>query len=620
MNARAREALRHAAERIFGQISDAFMEELEAALEPRQLARGETLYRQGEPGHGMHILLTGRLSVFVSDGSGAENRHVGDLGPGDVVGEIALFTGGQRGATVVARRDSTLAFISQDRFESVNQRHPQVSRTLAGFIIQRLARTQQRNRAEENRLGLIAIVPLDDDIDAYRFASRLQLALLRFGTTARIDPRSVAANLGPGSGIREDGTAIQLEQYLDAVEADHDYVVLQADCDATPWTSKCLTYSDRILLVAKADSDPEQARATLMARLPQGATMPPTELVLMHPDPSRTPAGTSRWLEALDVSEHHHIVEDRDVGYFRLARFLSGNAVGLVLAGGGARGFAHIGVIRALREAGIPVDMVGGTSIGAIVAGGVAMGWDNRKMLHTYRQAFVDERPMSDYTLPVMGLLQGTRMEQGLRRHFGDVEIPDLWLRYFAISSNLSRNCEHVHRSGVLWKAQRASASLPGIFPPAIENGELLIDGGILDNLPVDVMRRQCKGLVIAADLTAEDDMLYEREHLPGSWEYIRNYSKYQRDSHPAPIVHRVALKATMLSSRRELESAKASADLYLNPPVGGFDMLAWERFDELVELGYRYAREQLAEWVRQRPELVHHQAVTDMRLRTATA
>ncbi len=617
MNPRAREALRQAAVRIFGDASDALMAEIEDALEIVHIARGENLYRQYEPGDGMHILLTGRLAVNLDDGNGGE-RHVGDLGPGDVVGEIALFTGGQRGATVVARRDSTLAHLSQARFEAVTERYPQVSRTLARFIIERLAGTQQRDHADDARLGLVAVVPLDEDVDAYAFASRLQLALLRFGTAALVDPRSAAARLGPGMGIKADGAAIQLEQFLDAVEADHDYAVLQADAAPTAWTAKCLTYADRVLLVARAGSEPQRAANALAARLPKGAAMPPAELVLLHADASRAPAGTSDWLNALRVSEHHHVVEGRDVGYFRLARFLSGNAVGLVLAGGGARGFAHIGVIRALREAGIPVDMVGGTSIGAIVAGGVALGWDNLKMLRAYRQAFVSERPMSDYTLPVMGLLQGERMEQGLRKHFGEIEIPDLWLRYFAVSSNISKNCEHVHRTGPMWKAQRASASLPGIFPPAIENGELLIDGGILDNLPVEVMRRQCNGLVIAADLTAEDDMIYTRDALPGAWEYIRNYSDYQQDPYPAPIVHRVALKATMLSSRRELEAAKAAADLYLNPPIGGFDLLAWDRFDELVEIGYRYAREQLADWIREHPALVHHQAVTDMRLRVS--
>lgn len=619
MNVRAREALQHAAKRIFGEASDALMAEVEAALEIVHMARGQMLYRQGEAGDGMHILLTGRLTVHVGNESGGE-RHVGDLRPGDVVGEIALFTGGQRGATVVAQRDSTLAHFSQARFEAVTERYPQVSRTLARFIIERLSETQQRDRTDDARLGLIAVVPLDDGVNTYAFASHLQLALLRFGTTALVGPRAVAARLGNDLGIHADGSAIRLEQHLDEVEADHDYAILHADTAATAWTSKCLTYADRVLLVARAGSDPARAAAALAARLPAGATMPPAELVLLHEDPACAPSGTSRWLETLHVSDHHHVVEGRDVGYFRLARFLSGNAVGLVLAGGGARGFAHIGVIRALREAGIPVDVVGGTSIGSIVAGGVALGWDNRKMLHAYRQAFVAERPMSDYTLPVMGLLQGGRMEQGLRRHFGDVEIPDLWLRYFAVSSNLSTNREHVHRTGPLWKAQRASASLPGIFPPAVENGELLIDGGILDNLPVDVMRRQFNGLVIAADLTAEDDMLYERERLPGPWEYIRNYSDYQQDTYPAPIVHRVALKATMLSSHRELEAAKAGADLYLNPPIGGFDLLAWDRFDELVEIGYRYARTQLAGWIKDHPQLIHHQAVTDVRLRAGNA
>src|SRR5690606_36069897 len=168
----------------------------------------------------------------------------------------------------------------------------------------------------------------------------------------------------------------------------------QADATANAWTAKCLTYADRVRLVARADADPAHAAAQLAERLPHGALAPPAELVLLHTDAERPPRYTARWLEALAVREHHRVVEDRDVGYFRLARFLSGNAIGLVLAGGGARGFAHIGVIRALREAGIPVDVVGGTSIGSIIAGGVALGWDNRRMLHAYRQAFVVEQPM----------------------------------------------------------------------------------------------------------------------------------------------------------------------------------------------------------------------------------
>lgn len=336
------------------------------------------------------------------------------------------------------------------------------------------------------------------------------------------------------------------------------------------------------------------------------------ELVLVHPDAAAIPENTGRWLAAVPGARHLHVSLEGEEGMDRLGRFFSGNAVALVLAGGGALGFAHIGVLRSLREAGIPVGAVGGTSIGAIVAGGVAMGWDDARMLEEYKAAFVDGRPTDDYTVPVMSLVEGRKMSTGLQKHFGDTRIEDLWIPFFAVSSSLSHNRVYIHRRGPLWRALRSSASLPGIFPPIIEGADLLVDGGILNNMPVDVMQESVRGHIIAVDLSSEEDISYEKKQIPTAWEYIKTRIRATGAGQDVPTLHRVILQSTMLSSRREVQNARERADLLLSPPTAEFDLLDWQRFHAICEVGYAYARTRVGEWAAEHPEVVKRSSVME--------
>ncbi|MFH1603529.1 MAG: cyclic nucleotide-binding and patatin-like phospholipase domain-containing protein [Pseudomonadota bacterium] len=601
--------------RLFGSPDPDLIGALESRVAPVHLRKGEVLYRQGEPGAGLHILMTGRLQVRIAAGAGAPERVVAVVGPGEAVGEIALFTGRGRAATLVAMRDSTLGFLDRQDFETVMTRHPTAQLKLSNYIIERLLDAQRQGGETPNPIRTFAAVPLDSGCDAAGFARRLQLALLRFGSAALVDARMITARFpdslsGQGQGVTE------LERYLDAAEASHDYLVLATDYGLSDWTRKCVTYADAVVFVANITAAVDHAAELAQAVVIQaGDPGPCRELVLVHSGFSILPGKTRRWLDAVSVERHLHIPWAGDEGFDRLARFYSGNAVALVLGGGGARGFAHIGVLRALREAGVPIDAVGGASIGAIVAGGIAIGWDDAQMLDVYKKAFVDDRPTDDYTLPVMSIVQGQKMSHGLRRHFGDALIEDLWIPFFAVSSNLSQNREYVHRRGELWRALRASASLPAIFPPIIEASDLLVDGGILNNLPVDIMRASMRGRVIAVDLSVEENFSYQDDHLPTGWEYFKQRVLSPKSAQVLPTLHRIVLKSTMLGSRREVEAAKVQADLFLNPPTSSFDMLDWQRFHEICEVGYQYAREPVAAWIGKHPEVVHRRAILDVRL-----
>ena len=182
----------------------------------------------------------------------------------------------------------------------------------------------------------------------------------------------------------------------------------------------------------------------------------------------------------------------------RLARLITGHAVGVVMAGGGARAFTHIGVVKALRASGVPIDQVGGTSMGAIVAAAVAARWTDEELAERFRRSFVTANPLSDYTLPFVSLFGGRRVTTLLRTAFGDKDIEDLVLPFYCVTANLTTANADTHTTGKLWRWLRASVSLPGVLPPFNDAGQVHVDGGVIDNLPVRVMRRQGRGLTIA--------------------------------------------------------------------------------------------------------------------------
>ena len=178
-----------------------------------------------------------------------------------------------------------------------------------------------------------------------------------------------------------------------------------------------------------------------------------------------------------------------------------------MLAGGGARGFAHIGIIKALIEAGVPFDHLGGASMGAIIAAGLAHEWGVEELTERMRETFVTHNPLDDFTLPLIALVRGKKASSMLQRNFGDICIEELPLPFFAVSSDLTTGRIHEHRAGLLWRALRASVALPGILPPVTHHGHLLVDGGVMNSLPVDVMRTRTTGPIIACDVTGELDL-----------------------------------------------------------------------------------------------------------------
>lgn len=580
--------------RLCGNLDARSMTMLLARTETVRINVGDTLYRQGETGDCLHVVLTGRLQVRVADKVGSE-RIVAYPQPGDVVGEIALLSGTGRAATIVAIRDATLAAIARKDIDALIAQEPQVFSNIARMIIARLTGTSG-HIARRTGARTLMVVPLHRTSQARSFCQALGRSLLRFGSVLHLDSPSARDRFGEPRP-EDYGRA------LDTCEHDYDHLLLEADPAPSVWNRTCQGYADKIVLLADVTMGPDvtEIEQWLFAEDEIKKQHAQVELVLVHPA-NAIPKQTNRWLTVRKAHRHHHIRLGNPLDVARVARFLTGNAVALVLAGGGARGFAHLGVIRALHESGVAIDAVGGASFGALTATGLARGMSDAESLAEYRVAFTCEDPLGDYTLPIMSLVRGEHLNQVLQRHL-PMDIEDLWLPFFAVSSDLSSNRIRVHDHGPLSQAIRASVSLPAILPPTVDNGHLLVDGGVLNNLPIDVMRERMQGPIIAVDLAV--DAIHGTEHtrVPGNLEYLRDRLVPGREAEEAPTLSRVILQVTTMASRKEVQSARKLADLYLAPSLNQFDFLDWSKMREIAEAGYRHALPRIREWLTNFPQ-----------------
>jgi len=363
-------------------------------------------------------------------------------------------------------------------------------------------------------------------------------------------------------------------------------VFYRGDAPDSPWTHLCLRQADRIFLLARASQPLPLAPRDLPAFKERASGLP--ELLLLHPDGASAVLPEHFSTRGGIFSSHHHLRAGHGGDIARVARFIAGRAVGLVLAGGGARGFAHIGIIKALKEAGVPFDQLGGTSMGAIIAAGLAREWSLEEMRDRMRAVFVDDNPLSDLTYPMVALLRGKKVSARLRQHFDEVCIEELALPFFAVSSDLTTGRIHVHRDGKLWRALRASVALPGILPPVTHHGHLLVDGGVMNNLPVDVMREQSgdAGPIIACDVTGEVDLRTEDEHY-GERPWWLGWRKVAGN----PSIFSILMRSGTVGSEAQRRVVREQCDFLIEPPMPDIGLREWKKFDAAVQEGYDTAR-----------------------------
>ena len=395
----------------------------------------------------------------------------------------------------------------------------------------------------------------------------------------------------------EGAQGLRLETWLAERESGHRFVLYQADAQPSPWTRRCLRHADHVLLVAHASSGTARREIERTSLETENLrTAPSCTLVLISRDASESPPDMARWLDPRSPTRHHRVRWDRDDDILRLARFLAGRAIGLVLGGGGARTAAHVGVLRALEEARIPIDAIGGTSGGAVVAALYAMDRDHARILREMRATFVENRPWRSVTLPLVSLVSARRLDAAAQRIYGDTRIEDLWRDFFCVSCDLISGSPVIHRRGEIWRTVRASTSLPGIMPPVPFEGRLLVDGGVMDNLPGTVMREVCGGDVIASDVSAPLRLKVDYPEAPSVPALLASWVLPGRAPIDVPNVLHVMGRVCAIAGIQRREASVKGASLYLRPPVESYRLLEFDAMERIAELAYDYASKAIAD------------------------
>jgi len=540
---------------------------LDAELKRVNVPGGQTLFRENDIADALYVVMSGCLGVSVSDGHGCDTL-VSRIVAGETVGEMGILDGGFRSATVEALRDTELLRLDKSSCERLVEQYPRSMLSLMSLLVRRLRNTT-RHLDDHAQVRTVALVSTDHYADHRRVAHDLVNRLVAGGQRALLlDCKS----------------ANRSTEWLSAAEADNDLVVYCAEPANPDWTKLCLRQADRVLLVASSG-----APFTMPTWLTEEGKecRRPFDLVVIRQ--GRNIGRTVEcWRARLPIDVVCQVRHGNPNDIARLLRLLRGTAVGLVLSAGGARGFAHLGVVRALREAHIPIDRIGGCSMGAIIGAAVAMEWDDAEIRERLRSAFVESNPINDYTLPFLSLVKGRKITRRLEEHFGSTCIEDLWRPFFCVSTNLSAGVLAVHRGGPLVRALRASVAIPGLLPPVMIDREAHVDGGVINWLPVDVMGSK-RGPVIAVDAASNPALVSFAggNSTQPDWRFWRRWAKMP------PIVD-LLFRAATVSCDALGRAACGQADILFKPALETVDLLDWKACDRAIEAGYRHALELL--------------------------
>jgi len=569
-----------------------------------RLERGACLMQQGDAADAWYVLTSGRLSV-VTEVAGSSLRGA-DLLPGDSVGEIGLITGGLRSATLCAERDASLMRLSRADFEHFAEAHPAFARRLMATVVQRLFEQIAPRRAAGAQVLVVLRASASPQLQAA--VDGLGAALQRTLPAALCTRAGFEAVLGRSI----DGAAPtashplwnRFDVWLEEAQRAHDVVLLDAGATDGAWWRECLLRADRCLWLAEPVAGAAlQPPADLCARLEaahgwaqRGTRHQPWTLLLAHPPDADLPRNTRAWLDT-DRFERHYHLRAGDAGTMgRAARLLTGRATGLALSGGGARGFAHIGVLQAFTETGPPIDCIGGTSMGAIQAAMFAMGMAIPEMVALNRYV-IGQRPFSEYTLPVVALVASRRRDACAAKCFGDLRIEDLWLPYLAVSTDLHGARAVVHERGSLTLATAASSSLPGVLVPVIDGERVLVDGGVVNNLPADLVKARCGGTVFASKVASSDDVLPPSGGFPSAWAVALHRLLPWRMPLSTPKIGDLLMRTMTVGSTEHMQRVASSIDVLIEPDVDHYGMLQFGAIGALVGCGLAAARQRLQAW-----------------------
>lgn len=573
---------------LFRRYDAVILENIASALKTIFIQSGEILMHQGDVADSFYIVMHGRLRAFIPQ-SIEHQVILGEIGPGQIVGEVALLTDAVRIATVQAIRDSVLLKFDQKTFNSLLLQYPEVIMNIAKASIKRLI----KKTPPENTVITITVLPAGEKGHISDFTNDLVKTLEKIAPTQHLNFTKLKEKFG------EDLPHSAILSWLNQLEKHYRYIVYEADVTLTDWTYRCIRQADRILMVGYDDQSPqlnEIEKEFFQEKYAKHHLL--TEFALVHRDAHHSRKMTA-WLELRPLRNYYNIQSHRNSDFQRLVRFLTGRAQAVVLSGGGARALCHLGVLKAMQELGIEIDMIGGASMGAWLAALYTKRRNVNEIIEITKD-WVNRYKGGQYTLPIVSIFKDIKLEQMLKEGLGaDTMIEHLRVRYFCVSTNLSQSLLTVHDRGSLWHAVRASLSIPGVFPPVFtKNNDLLIDGGIMNNLPVDIMRKYIDGgTIIAVSIVPGGKHIeYQPQSLSSGWKVLLSHLHPARRHLTYPTLGRIVFKATTISSRIHEEIMQKEANFWLELDMNRFGLLDFKSFQEIVDEAYELAKIKLTQ------------------------
>lgn len=546
---------------MYARLDDAARGDLAGRAVTVNVPAGQAAFRQGDETRGQYLVRSGRLELW------KDEALVGSVAAGASLGEVSLLAGEPHAASAIAKRDSEVVLIPRADFLALTATNRAFSTALLNDlgVMLSAAGTFARFRPRLKH-SVLAIVPIGRNVSVAPVKDGLVAELAQRGPTATWSSRDFATP--PTEQDLPD-----LGRRLDELERTHEFVVLETDpsVNPTPWTAFCTRQADRILGVAGNEPAPPPTYEGSRTQL-RGC-----ELVFAEP---ASPEVRRGWLDRLTPRTHYNLPsrERLSDAIGALSRRVTGQSIGLVLSGGGARGLSHIGCIRGLLDAGVKIDRVGGTSMGAFVGSLYAMGLSPEEIVQTCRRELIERKPFHDFTVPLVSLARGRRAQAMMRRIYGDLNIEDFDLDFFCITADLASGEAVVHRRGSAIDAVGASMSIPGWAPPIRVGERVLVDGGVLNNFPVGIMAVTGEGPVIGVDAMADSNLVGTA-----------------KSSTRLPNIMETLGGAATIGSRTLAEASADDAALVIRPEVGGVGLVDFEQIDRLFEIGRQTALDALA-------------------------
>jgi len=571
---------------LFRDVAPEALDALQSASVMKRVVGGEALVIQGDDADALYFVESGRFRVVVN-----KTRIVAHIETGEAIGELAFFAGGKRTADVIATRDSRVLEVSRRAFDDIARQHPELYAAMLKLVSERLAiATARTSSVTSKNPRVIAMLPAGNSQMPDGFLARMAEA---FEAVVRPDTPVIPID----RATSEAADAHEYQSWLAEQEAKSAYVLIDGS-GSDDWGQMVCRNADALVMVGRpGQADPE---ANAMETAAMGwIAEPQRTLLLLRSSAGKTISHSGDWIDPRAPKLHHHVALDTDADFIKVARFLTGRAVGVVLAGGGALGCAHLGVIKALQQADIPIDFIGGASAGAAMGGAIARGMSVDETLDQMEAMFIHAKAMRRLTLPIYSLLDPTVFDSELRTRYGTRDIADQPINFFGVSTNLSTNGLHIHRRGPLWECVRASGSLPTILPPFIDSdGHILVDGGVLDNVPVKVMHGLKAGPNIVVSLGDPNevwrtDALYN--DIRGRWSLLRDVILRRKRATEFPSIVEIMSRSMVVASRMASKEMLGEQDILVSPPIiPNMQILDWHLGRELADMAAEYISEKV--------------------------